>query len=104
MATTITFNANSAHSLLLTATGNGGSVSRSRADVLAACASGPLKEMLTRTGDWTQFNLTQAKNGMISVREVVESGTISGSTLLQFTWTAAGIAQLEIRLSHTSRY
>lgn len=111
MASTIAFNANSAHSLIITTSGDGGAVSATRADVLAACAEGPLKTLLTRTADWTVFNLSQAACGAIHVREIVQRQGGADAEVFEFFWTATGIKadcdsvlQLEIRLSHTSRY
>jgi hypothetical protein len=110
MATTITFNGNSPYSLLLTAGGAGGSVAKTRNEVLAACAEGPLKALLTRTGSWTTFNHAGVDSDRIRVRTVVECILETPSVNTQFAWTAAGIqaditgtVQIEIRLPHSSR-
>jgi hypothetical protein len=111
MASTVTRLTSSAHSLVYTIAGTLGNTDTARSDVLAACAEGPLKDLLTHTADWTVFNLSQPKNGMVVVREVMNraAGGPEASTFL-FTWLATGFRvscsatiQLEIRLSHSSR-
>jgi hypothetical protein len=112
MATTISFNANSAHSLVLNITGTGGA-SKTRDQALNACHDGPLKALLTRTANWTVFMSGGTSCDKIAVREIVNhTAGLGVSSSLQFRWDATGITadgvasgmtQIEIRLPHSSR-
>jgi hypothetical protein len=115
MASVISFNSASAHSLVLNVLGAaGGGTSKTRAEVLAACNAGPLKEKLSREGDWTAFRNGNAKCADIEVREIVNRNAVASGqpASIQFNWTGVGISadatidaqiQLEIRLPHSSR-
>jgi len=107
MASTVTFNGNSPHSLTLTIVGTAGATTVSRSTVLAACAEGPLKALLTRTVNWTVFNMVQP----LDVREILNRVSAVDPTTFQFAFLPTtgiqvdcdGTMQLEIRLPHTSR-
>lgn len=112
MATTITFQSASPHSLVIHAAGDGAAATKNTADVLAACTSGPLKAKLTSVTDWTTFNLGAPLCGLVHARSIVNrSGATSGEPrTLEFFWTAAGIkmacngeCQVEIRFQHSER-
>jgi hypothetical protein len=87
---------------------------KTRAEVLAAAATGPLKELLTRTPNWTVFNLGGTQD-VIIVRQIMNRSNPGLPHRARFVWEATGIKgevlatfvtaalQIEIRLNHTSR-
>jgi hypothetical protein len=88
-----------------------------RAGVLAGCQNGPLKELLTRTSDWTVFNLGGVLCGAVNCRLSSLGGTGGlTATEARFLFTATGLKAavedvgastslcVEIRLSQTERY
>jgi hypothetical protein len=117
MATTTNFPTSSPHSVVLEITGDGlgGSTAIARADILLACAEGPLKALLTRTTDWTVFNLGAVGARKLRVREVVDRAqdlvTFRGTcSALNVWWTADtlkvlanGECQMDIRLQQSER-
>jgi hypothetical protein len=112
MPTTTTIYGGSPHSLIVKMEGTGGVSTSLRAAVLAACAPGPLKELLTRTADWTVFNLGSAGARLIQVREVLHRSSETGGIYIdgEILFQAAalkcdcnGTCQFEIRLQHTER-
>lgn len=84
-----------------------------RTAVLAGCPEGPLKTLLTRTADWTVFNLGNANCGLIHCRVSTLGSNGLISTSARFLWTATGLKAavapvsgallVEIRLSQTER-
>jgi hypothetical protein len=113
MATTVDFSAASPYALTARIDGTGGA-SILRGTVLAACVNGPLKALLTKTVDWTVFNLNGAACAQVHVRELINrsSGIGANPETVEFFWeadgfkadaTAAGVQQLEIRCQHSSR-
>lgn len=113
MATTLAFVANpTPHSLVLSMIGTATPGTKTRAEVLAACAEGPLKRLLYQTADWTIFNLGSVGARRIHVREVVDRPSTIPSPSVRFWWTATGIkgevdgggaCQVEIRLQQSER-
>lgn len=106
--------ASSPHSFQLYLMGTGGAATKTRAEILANCAEGPLKALLARTPDWTVFNLGDVACNALHAREVINRSvndpTPAAAGLVEFLWTSTGIKadcsgtrQLDIRLSHTSR-
>ena len=85
-----------------------------RALVLAGVQSGPLKELLTRTADWTVFNLGGTKCGEVHCRVAPLLGGGLVSQQARFWWEATGLKAavainngsllVEIRLSQSERY
>jgi hypothetical protein len=112
MATTITFDSASPHSLIIHAAGDGAAATKTNVEVLAACAAGPLKAKLAKVADWTAFNLGGALCGLVHARSILNrTGPTSGEpTALEFFWTATGIkmactgeCQVEIRFQQSER-
>lgn len=113
MATTAVVFSSTPHSVIISMTSADGMPGTiTRVDLLAALAAGPLKELLTRTADWTVFNLAQAGARRIHVREVVERTATAESQASEIWWTATGMTvqaavgaymQFEIRLQHSER-
>lgn len=118
MATTVTAQSVSPHSILLGVAGSGGNVATTRTSLLGFFATrgqpnGPLKEELARTPDWTVYNLGGAKCGRVTVREIINRpgvGLSGQAENFKFYWTANGFnadcdqaTQVEIRLTHSSR-
>jgi hypothetical protein len=85
-----------------------------RADVLNGCSPGPLKEVLTRTADWTVFNLNGSKCGAINCRVYqYDRRTENTRFLFEANGLKASVGNslsesltiiLELRLSQTERY
>jgi hypothetical protein len=112
MATTGAFTSATPYSLIFSAIGDGagGDLTVARADVLAACHAGPLKELLNRTTSWASFNLIASGNRLVQVREVIDRTTGHDSNPLKFWWIAQGFhvlvngaCQFEIRLPQSER-
>jgi len=112
MATTITFESNTPHSLVIHATGDGAAATKTNVEVLAACAAGPLQAKLAKIADWTAFNLGGTLCGLVQTRSILNrTGPTSGEpTALEFFWTATGIkmactgeCQIEIRFQQSER-
>jgi hypothetical protein len=114
MATTVSFITSSPHTLTgIVTSDNGVALSVARATVLAACAEGPLKALLTRTPNWTVFNLGGAQYTDVHVRELINRGAGPQADLAEFFWEATGIKcnvsvsmfqQFEIRAQHSERF
>jgi hypothetical protein len=117
MATSISYFSSSCtpHSIeiILTGAGAGGAATIPRATLLGQCASGPLKEVLTRATDWTVFNLGSARCGEVHVRSIIDraGGVNTGVVGVTIYWDADAInvecaetQQFEIRLQHSERF
>jgi hypothetical protein len=113
MATTLSFTSSSPHSLIGRIASTAGAADvLPRANVLAACAAGPLKALLTRITDWTVFNLGAPLCKAIHIREVINRSSGVEASTSEFLWLATSVKfccdantdlQIEIRLSHTIR-
>jgi hypothetical protein len=113
MATNVAYLSNSPHSLTLRLTGDGVAATPTRAAILAECAEGPLKTLLSRVADWSEFNLGGPRGDEIHVRNGMCCTVDAGVPGRAFVFTALGAtvnasnggnANIEILMQHSERF